>query len=191
MKIAAIIIIAAVTFGVCFLVDKGFTKLFRNREQHKSGLAVKLNKRYATIGLILAFLGIAAVFTGLKEGKALLIGGIAVGLMGIGLIVYYLSFGVYYDDEGFILSSFGKKSTAYSFRDIKEQRLYTVTGGSSIIELHLTDGRALSLHSTMEGTYPFLDHAFYAWCRQTGRNPEECDFHDPSKSCWFPGVEVE
>ena len=191
MKIAAIIIIAAVTFGICFLVDKGFTKLFRNREQHKSGLAVKLNKRYATIGLILAFLGTAAIFTGLKEGKALLIGGIVVVLMGIGLIVYYLTFGVYYDDNSFILASFGKKSETYSFRDIKEQRLYTVTGGSSVIELHLTDGRALSLHSTMEGTYPFLDHAFYAWCRQTGRNPEECDFHDPSKSCWFPGVEVE
>ena len=191
MKIAAIIIIAAVTFGVCFLVDKGFTKLFRNREQHKSGLAVKLNKRYATIGLILAFLGTAAIFTGLKEGKALLIGGIVVVLMGIGLIVYYLTFGVYYDDNSFILASFGKKSETYSFRDIKEQRLYTVTGGSSVVELHLTDGRALSLHSTMEGTYPFLDHAFYAWCRQTGRNPEECDFHDPSKSCWFPGVEVE
>ena len=112
-------------------------------------------------------------------------------LMGIGLIVYYLTFGVYYDDNSFILASFGKKSETYSFRDIKEQRLYTVTGGSSVVELHLTDGRALSLHSTMEGTYPFLDHAFYAWCRQTGRNPEECDFHDPSKSCWFPGVEVE
>ena len=191
MKIAAIIIIAAVTFGICFLVDKGFTKLFRNREQHKSGLAVKLNKRYATIGLILAFLGTAAIFTGLKEGKALLIGGIVVVLMGIGLIVYYLTFGVYYDDNSFILASFGKKSETYSFRDIKEHRLYTVTGGSSVIELHLTDGRALSLHSTMEGTYPFLDHAFYAWCRQTGRNPEECDFHDPSQSCWFPGGEVE
>ena len=127
----------------------------------------------------------------LKEGKALLIGGIVVVLMGIGLIVYYLTFGVYYDDNSFILASFGKKSETYSFRDIKEQRLYTVTGGSSVIELHLTDGRALSLHSTMEGTYPFLDHAFYAWCRQTGRKPEECDFHDPSKSCWFPGVEVE
>lgn len=191
MKIAAIIIIAAVTFGVCFLVDRGFTKLFRNQAQHKSGLAVKLNKRYATIGLILGFLGIAAFLTGLKEGKALLIGGAVVLMMGIALIVYYLTFGVYYDDDSFILASFGKKTASYSFRDIKEQRLYTVTGGSSVIELHLTDGRALSLHSTMEGTYPFLDHAFSAWCRQTGRNPEECDFHDPSQSCWFPGVEVE
>lgn len=191
MKIAAIIIIAAVTFGVCFLVDRGFTKLFRNQAQHKSGLAVKLNKRYATIGLILGFLGIAAILTGLKEGKALLIGGAVVLMMGIALIVYYLTFGVYYDDDSFILASFGKKTASYSFRDIKEQRLYTVTGGSSVIELHLTDGRALSLHSTMEGTYPFLDHAFSAWCRQTGRNPEECDFHDPSQSCWFPGVEVE
>ena len=183
--------IGAVTFGVCFLVDRGSKKLVRGKVQHLSGLSVRLHKRYATIGLILAFLGTAAIFTGLKEGKALLIGGIVVVLMGIGLIVYYLTFGVYYDDNSFILASFGKKSETYSFRDIKEQRLYTVTGGSSVVELHLTDGRALSLHSTMEGTYPFLDHAFYAWCRQNGRNPEECDFHDPSKSCWFPGVEVE
>ena len=47
----------------------------------------------------------------------------------------------------------------------------------------------MSLQSTMEGTYPFLDHAFAAWCRQTGRDPKQCDFHDPSQSLWFPTEE--
>lgn len=190
MKLAAVIIIAAVTFGVCYLFDKGFAKLFRNQVQHKSGLSVRLNKRYATIGLILALLGVVAIFTGLTGGKTLLIGGIAVLLMGIALMIHYLSFGVFYDDDSFILTTFGRKSVTYSFRDIKEQQLYTVTGGSVIIELHLTDGRSVSVHSTMEGAYPFLDHAFAAWCRQTGKTPEECSFHDPSNNCWFPGVEV-
>ena len=34
-----------------------------------------------------------------------------------------------------------------------------------------------------------LDAAFAAWCAQTGRDPEKCDFHDPSQSLWFPTVE--
>jgi len=65
-----------------------------------------------------------------------------------------------------------------------------VQGGNVIVELHLKDARAVSLQSGMEGVYPFLDHAFYAWCRQTGRDPETCDFHDPANSLWFPMEEV-
>ena len=116
----------------------------------------------------------------------LLAGGIIVLLMGAALITYYLTFGVFYDDDSFILTTFGKKSVTYRFADIRMQQLYVVQGGNIVIELHLSDGRALSLQSGMEGTYPFLDHAFTAWCRQTGRDPENCPFHDPANSLWFP-----
>lgn len=184
------IIIAALVFGLCFLVDKGFAKSFRNQPQHKSGLAVRLSKRYALFGLVLTLVGILAVCVGITDGLVLLWGGVIVMLMGIGLITYYLSFGIFYDAGSFILTTFGKKSAVYSFSDIKEQKLYLVQGGSTVVELHMTDGRAVGLQSTMEGTYPFLDHAFAAWCRQTGRDPEECEFHDPSNSLWFPMEEV-
>lgn len=190
MEFAGVILIAALTFGVCYLFDKGYTNMFRNKVQHRTGLAVRVSKRYGAVGLILACIGIMAIVIGITDGMVLLAGGIVVLLLGAGLITYYMTFGIFYDDDSFILTTFGKKSVEYKFSDITSQQLYVVQGGNVIIELHLKDKRAVSLQSTMEGTYPFLDHAFYAWCRQTGRDPESCDFHDPSNSLWFPVEEV-
>lgn len=184
------IFVAALVFGICFAVDKGFAKTFRNQAQHKTGLAVRLSKRYALFGLFLTVIGILGICVGLSDGPVLLYGGVIVLLMGAGLIVYYLTFGIFYDSDSFILTTFGRKSTVYSFSDIRQQKLYMIQGGSTLVELHMADGRAVGLQSTMEGMYPFLDHAFAAWCRQTGRNPEDCDFHDPSNSLWFPMEEV-
>ena len=189
MKLAGVIVIAALTFGVCYLFDKGYTNTFRNKIQHHTGLAVRINKRYAVFGLILTLLGILAIITGITDGPVLLIGGIVVSLMGIGLITYYLTFGVFYDADSFILTTFGKRSVTYHFSDIQMQQLYLIQGGNVVVELHMSDGQAVSLQSVMEGTYPFLDHAFEAWCRQTGRDPKQCDFHDPSQSLWFPTEE--
>ena len=189
MQFVVVIAVMAITFGICFLVDKGFTKLFRSQAEHKSGKSVRLNKRFATIGIILVILGLAALFMGMDGSKILLFGGPVVLLMGIGLIVYYMTFGVFYDEESFVLTTFGKKSVTYRYGDIKEQRLYAIQGGSVVVELHLTDGRVASLQNTMTGALDFLDHAFFAWCRQTGRDPKACDFHDPARFVWFPGVE--
>ena len=185
MEIVLFFSVAAVVFGGCYLVDRAFTKLFRSKAQHMSGAAVRVSKRYGSFGVILFVLGIAAVFAGMGEGLALLCGGIAVALMGAGLAVYYLTFGVFYDEDSFLSSRFGKKSTAYRYEQIKGQMLY-VSGNMLIIELHMTDGKTVSLQSAMDGVYPFLDKAFEGWCRQKGVDPESCEFHDPANSLWFP-----
>lgn len=182
------IIIAALTFGACFLLDKGFQKKFRGKAQHISGLSVRLNKRYATFGIILIFLGVCAIFAGLGGTWVLLIGGPIVALMGVGLVVYYMTFGVFYDADGFVLTTFGKRSTTYRYNQIAGQLLYNASG-NVLIELHMKDGRSVNLQSTMTGAYAFLDYAFEHWCHQTGRNPEDCDFHDPDNSLWFPLME--
>lgn len=189
MTFFLILLIAAAVFGLCFAVDKAFSKLFRSKAQHRSGMAVRANKRYGLFGVILSVLGIMAVCVGISDSPVLLWGGIVVLLMGAALAVYYLSFGVFYDGETFLLSRFGKKEVTYRFSDIKGQKLYMVQGGNVIIELHMADGGTISLQSTMDGVYPFLDTAFAAWCLQTGRDPQSCDFHDPSQSLWFPTVE--
>ena len=189
MTFFLILLIAAAVFGLCFAVDKAFSKLFRSKAQHRSGMAVRANKRYGLFGVILSVLGIMAVCVGMTDGPVLLWGGVIVLLMGAALAVYYLSFGVFYDGETFLLSRFGKKEVTYRFSDIKGQKLYMVQGGNVIIELHMADGNTVSLQSTMDGVYPFLDTAFAAWCLQTGRDPQSCDFHDPSQSLWFPTVE--
>lgn len=184
----SVIIVCVVAFAACFLVDKGFTKLFRSKVQHASGLSVRLNKRYGTFGVILFVLGLAAFFAGLPELKILLVCGPIVALMGVGLIVYYMSFGIYYDRDSFIYSAFGKKSVTYRYNQIQGQMLYLINGGN-VIELHMTDGKAITLQSSMIGAYPFLDTAFEGWCRQRGIDPSNCDFHDTENSCWFPSVE--
>jgi len=188
MEFVVILLVAAATFGLCFLADRGFTKAFRGKEQHASGLSVRLSKRYGSIGLVLAVIGLAAVFSG-KGQPVLLYGGLFVVLLGVGLIVYYMTFGVFYDSDSFILTTFGKKSVTYRYRDIKGQLLYLVAGGNVLVELYLEDGRTVSLQSTMDGMYPFLDTAFAGWCVQKGLRPEDCAFHDPGNSCWFPNLE--
>ena len=188
MEYLAVILVAVLVFGACYLIDKGFTRLFRSQAQHKSGKAVRLSKKYGSIGLILAVLGIGAVFAGLPESWLLMVGGCFIILVGAGLVVYYMTFGVFYDQDSFILTTFGKRSTTYYYRDITNQQLYN-SYGSVVIELYMKDGRTVQLQSGMTGVYDFLDHAFSAWLRQTGRRQEDCPFYDPQNSCWFPPVE--
>ena len=184
-----IILVAAVIFGICYLVDKTFSKLFRSKAQHRSGMAVRANKRYGVFGVVLTVLGIMAVCVGITDGPVLIWGGIFVLLMGIALAVYYLSFGIFYDGESLLLQRFGKKDAVYSYQEIVGQKLYLIQGGNIVVELHMADGSAVSVQSSFDGVYPFLDTAFAGWCLQTGRDPQSCDFHDPSQSLWFPTVE--
>ena len=189
MEYLAVLIIAALVFGVCFLVDKAFTRLFRSQAQHMSGLAVRLNKRYGSFGLIMSVLGLAAVFMGINNADSLVLlagGGILV-LVGIGLVVYYMTFGVFYDEDSFIVMRFGKSNVTYRYQNIQAQQLYN-NQGHTLIELYLEDGNTVQLQSNMTDVYPFLDHAFAAWCRQKGITKEECSFHDAANSCWFPPV---
>lgn len=189
MSTLFVLFLAAAIFGICFAVDKAFTKAFRSKAQHRSGMAVRANKLYGLAGLILIILGILGVLTGLGANVLLLIGGIVVLILGICLVTYYLSFGVFYDGETMLICRFGKKDREYYFRDILGQKLYLVQGGNILVELHMADGSAVSLQSSMEGVYTFLDTAFAAWCLQKGIDPQSCDFHDPSQSLWFPTVE--
>lgn len=187
MSTITMLVCAGAVFALCFFIDKGFAKLFRSKAQHMSGLAVRANKRYGVFGVVLTALGVAGICMG--SDKVLLFAGGFVAILGICLGIYYLSFGVFYDGETFLVSRFAKASREYRFGDIQGQKLYLVQGGNIIVELHMADQTVVSLQSTMDGVYPFLDTAFAAWCIQNGREPQSCDFHDPSQSLWFPTVE--
>lgn len=191
MEAVAILLIAALVFFLCWAVDRLFIRLFRSKAQQRSGMAVRANKRYGIFGVIFSVLGILGIVAGANGERILTYAGIAVLLMGVGLTIHYLSFGIFYDGESFLLCRFGRKAQEHRFGDIVNQKLYVVTGGSTVIELGLTDGSALSLQSTMDGVYPFMDTAFAAWCTQTGHKIEQCSFYDPSKSWWFPHEETE
>lgn len=190
MEYIAVAIVAVLVFGICFLVDKGFTRLFRSQAQHMSGKAVRLSKRYGSIGLVIAVIGLAAVFLGLPNDWVLIAGGTVMIAMGIGLVVYYIGYGVFYDEDSFIFMTLGKPSVTYRYADITAQQLYN-NQGHLLIELHMADGKTIQLQSTMNGCFEFMDHAFAAWLQQTGRSEAACPFHDPQNSCWFPPVGTE
>jgi hypothetical protein len=186
----ALILIVAGVFLLCYLADKGFTKLFRGKVQHQSGKSVRLSKRYGSIGAILFAFGVAAVFMGLNNGEWVLAGGAALLVLGgIALVIAYLSFGIYYDEDSLILSKFGKPSVTYYFKNIRSQQIY-LASGNVVIELHMNDGSHFQVHTGMVGMYPFMDHAFRVWLQQTGRRQEDCTWYDPDNSCWFPPYEA-
>ena len=182
------ILVALGTLALCYFIDKGFTKVFRGKVQHRSGLSVRLSKRYASIGLILVAVGTAAIFMGLNDTWILSAGGALLAITGICLITMYMTFGIFYDEDSFILTTFGKRSTTYRFNQIKAQQLYNAYG-NIVIELHMGDGRTVQLQAGMEGVYPFLDKAFDGWLQQRGKKKEDCPYYDPENSCWFPPVE--
>lgn len=185
-----VFLVIAGTLLLCWLVDKGFEKTFRNKPQHVSGKSVRLNKYYGVGGLLLTVLGISSLFSGtVNDTKLLIFGGILLIVVGIALIVYYMTFGVFYDNDSFVLTTFGKRSTTYRYKDIQSQQLYRNQGGSILIELYLVDGRSVQLQSTMKDVYDFMDTAFAGWCHQRGLKKEDCTFYDPDNSCWFPTVE--
>lgn len=191
MEYIGVIVVAALVFGVCFLVDKGFAKLFRSQAQHRSGMAVRLNKKYGAFGLILVVLGISAILSGISQSVVLLIGGIIVVAMGAALVVYYMTFGIFYDGEGFVYTTFGKKSRTYHYSQIRSQQLYVIQGGNVIVELHMTDGSAVQVQLALQGAEDFMNTAFLGWVRQKNMDiRENCDFHDPQNSCWFPAEEA-
>lgn len=190
MGLLSVLLVAAVVFGLCYLADKGFTKLFRSKKQHLSGKSVRLSKRYGSIGAIMFALGMAAVFMGLNDAEWVLMGGGCVlVLIGIALVAYYLSFGIFFDDDSFLFTSFGKKGFTYKFGDIRCQQLY-LASGNVVVELHMNDGKHFQVHTGMVGMYAFMDHAFASWLQQTGRTQEECSWYDPQNSCWFPPFEA-
>ena len=190
MNILSMLLIAAVVFGACRIIDILFTNAFRSKAQHRSGMAVRVNRRYGVFGVGLIVLGILAMGVGVTGGTALILGGAVVLIMGICLSVYYLTHGIFYDGESFLVATFRKQDRVYQYRDIQEQKLYLVQGGSVIIELYMADNTAVSLQSSMDGIYLFLDTAFAGWCLQKGIDPQACDFHDPSQNLWFPQSEV-
>ena len=185
-----VLIVVAVTFGLCFGLDKGFTKLFRNKAQHRSGMSVRQNKRYGSMGFVLAVIGFAALITTNFDNVALLIGSGILLLVGAGLVVYYLSSGIYYDEDGFLVESLRRKRQTYRYEQIVHQQLYVLQGGGMIVELHMANGKAVQVVSNMSGYREFLNYAFLAWCRQKGINPETCDFHKPEEQLWFPMKEA-
>lgn len=188
MDFVIALVIAGATFGLCALADKGYKRIFRSKAQHASGRSVRLSSRTGAMGAILIALGLAALTAG-AQSLWLLVGGIVIELAGIGFSVYYLTFGIFYDDDSFLYTTFGKKSVAYRHEQIRGQKVYVLQGGNVMVELYMTDGNALQVQLQLKNATDFLNTAYARWLAVRGLDPRQCAFHDVENSCWFPPVE--
>lgn len=186
--IPAILILAAITFCVCFAADKGFQRLFRSAPQHMDGRSVRLHRWVGLAGLAVTVLGVFGIMAGVPGDWLLIAGGAVLVVLGLGLCVYYLSFGIYYDARSFVRMTFGRKSDTFLYGQIKAQQLY-ITQGKVLVELHMEDGRVVQLQAGLTGREEFLEQAFAGWLKQRGLRREDCAFYDPENSCWFPPLE--
>ena len=184
------LIVAAATFGVMYGLDKLFTKLFRSQAQHHSGTAVRLKKGYGIAAIALCLLAVMSLMQFIMDGEMLmLVCAVVLIAMGGGLGAYYLTHGIFYDDDTFLFTTLGKKGVTYRYADITGQKLYVLQGGSYLVELYMAQGGTVSVQTSMSGAYDFLDKACHARFRQLGINSFECGWFDESQSCWFPPVE--
>lgn len=184
------ILAAALTFGAMFALDRGFSRLFRSREQHRSGTAVRLKKSYGTAGVLLCVVALLCLIRFVTDGEKLMLAcGVVLILTGAGLGAYYLTHGIFYDDDTFLYTTLGKKGVTYRYSDIAGQKLYVLQGGSHLVELFMADGGSVSVQTSMPGAYDFLDRACHARLRQLGVDSGECGWFDPANSCWFPARE--
>ena len=89
-------------------------------------------------------LGLAAIFSGLTNGWILIAGGSIILVVGIALVVYYMTFGVFYDQESFLVTTFGKRSIVYRYGQITGQQLYNASEICSLSCIWTTAGRCSS-----------------------------------------------
>jgi hypothetical protein len=102
-----------------------------------------------------------------------------------------MTFGIFYDADSFVYTTFGKKSPVYPYNQIRCQQLYILQGGGIVVELHMVNGNTVQVQLQLSGAEDFLNTAFLGWVRQNNLDARDgcCDFHDPEKSCWFPSME--
>ena len=76
----------------------------------------------------------------------------------------------------------------HRYEEIVGQKLYVVQGGSIVAELYLRTAPLSVCNPPWTGV-SLSGHRLCRLVPPDGGDPESCDFHDPSKSLWFPPVE--
>ena len=120
-KYVFVLIVCAVVFLVCFLIDSLLKLLFPKSRLEKSKQVVRPPRRSAVIGVILTFAGAAMLVKLLPEKGDLLfiLGSIVAVIFGVILLCTYFSFVIYYDDEGFLYKAWGHGKQEFRYSQIR------------------------------------------------------------------------
>ena len=184
-----IVIICAVVFLLCFLIDRLIRAL-----RPKSGLGkgvkfVRMPRRSFIFGIILLLFPVAAVLFWLPKDETLLrVGCGVIFAMGILLLYYFFSFSIRYDGQSFEYRDLRHKRTSFTYDQIKGQRSVTTRSGVQTV-LFVGDD-SLMLSEAMQGVNEFLSTAFFKWCDLKGIDPDSIE-NNPHMLTYFPDPEPE
>lgn len=185
MKIILLLILCGLVFLVCFLVDRLLQKLFPKSDLEKSKNVVRPARRSAIIGILLLLAAVlAAVFVLPREmDMIVLLGCITAAIFGIILLVGYFSVSIHFDEEQFQYQDRKSGKKVYRYEQIRGQRSLMTRGG-----IHTTlfvGGDTIPLYSSMQNLAPFLEKAFFKWCRVKQIDPDTVE-NNPRMFTWFP-----
>lgn len=179
-----LILIGAATFGLCFVIDRLIQRLRRRRTGGAVPRIVRQPKRAAGIGIVLSVAGLALML--FLRSPLGLWGGLVIALMGAVLLGSYFLLFIEYDDEGFTYRTLKGKSR-FLYNQIRgEQAIATRSGINAILYVGNT---TVEVSEAMDGVREFLQHAYYARCRQLHIEPESCPPPAPRELLWFPAPE--
>ena len=185
MQYVLYLLLIAVLFGLVALCDFLLKKLLRRQEKPN---AVRLPRYAIILGLLLFMLGLVAVlYVPRQTERFLWFGGWLVLVMGLFLLVNYFWSGIFYDDEGFTYRVFPRRGKTYRYRDITGQQTFVARSGWNS-NLYVR-GEEVQLYAAMQGLPEFLHKAFFAWCRETGIDPNSVE-NDPHNLVFFPPPEA-
>ena len=185
MKYVLLLLLCAVVFLACFLIDKLFALIFPKSKTEKSGNVVRLPRRNAIAGVLLIFVPLTVLLFFIPEGGDTLmtVGCVIAIVLGVILLVNYLSFAIYYDDEGFVYKDLRRKKTSYHYSQIRGQRSVMTRSGVNSILFVAND--EINIYSTMQNLNAFLNKAFYKWCEVKQIDPASVE-NNPRMFTWFP-----
>jgi hypothetical protein len=189
-KYIFVLIVCAVVFLICFLIDTLFKVIFPKSKLEKSKQVVRPPRKSAVAGVILTFAGVAVLIKNLAgtPDTLFLIGSIVAIIFGVILLCTYFSVVIYFDDEGFLYKAWGHGKKEFRYSQIRGQRSLLTRGGVNTI-LFVGD-EEINLYSAMQNLNAFLSKAFFRWCAVKGIDPDTIE-NNPRMATYFPDPDNE
>lgn len=185
MKYLLYVLLIAVIFGLVALCDFVFGKLFHKAKVQKTAKAVRMPRYSFILGVLIVVLSIIGLLFYTDADLFLRIGMVIAMVIGLYITANFMGFGIFYDDEGFTYRRLTKKAVTCRYADITGQRSFLAKSGLNVTLL--AGDEEIPLNGSMQGVSDFMNCAFFAWCRQTGRDPDAQEY-DPTTLRYFPEV---
>lgn len=190
-KYIFVLIVCAVVFLICFLIDTLFKVIFPKSKLEKSKQVVRPPRKSAVAGVILTFAGVAVLIKNLAgtPDTLFLIGSIVAIIFGVILLCTYFSVVIYFDDEGFLYKAWGhgKKSSSATARSGASGACSRAGGVNTIL---FVGDEEINLYSAMQNLNAFLSKAFFKWCAVKGIDPDTIE-NNPRMATYFPDPDNE